>query len=123
MFVDSLENTWQMDPEDVRRKLTARTRAIMAVHLYGHPCDMDALTAIARENALFLIEDCAEGFGALYKGKHVGSFGDIATYSFYGNKTITTGEGGMVVTNDETLYRPQRSFQGAGPGDAPPVLA
>ena len=114
VFVDSLENTWQMDPEDVLRKLTDRTRAIMAVHLYGHPCDMDALTSIAQEKALFLIEDCAEGFGALYKGKHVGGFGDISTYSFYGNKTITTGEGGVVVTNDETLYDRSVHFKGQG---------
>jgi len=114
VFVDSLENTWQMDPEDVRRKVTDRTKAIMAVHLYGHPCDMDTLTAIAKEQSLFLIEDCAEAFGAFYKGKHVGSFGDIATYSFFGNKTITTGEGGMVVTNDETLYDRSMHFKGQG---------
>jgi perosamine synthetase len=114
VFVDSLEATWQMDPEDVRLKLTPRTRAIMAVHLYGHPCDMDALTAIARDNGLFLIEDCAEAFGTLYKEQHVGSFGDVATYSFFGNKTISTGEGGMVVTNDETLYDRTMHFKGQG---------
>ena len=114
VFVDSLESTWQMDPEDVRRKLTDRTRAIMVVHLYGHPCDMDALSAIARERGLFLVEDCAEAFGSLYKGKHVGSFGDIATYSFFGNKSITTGEGGMVVTNDETLFDRSVHFKGQG---------
>jgi perosamine synthetase len=114
VFVDSLERTWQMDPKDVRRKLTDRTRAIMVVHLYGHSCDMDALTAIAREHGLFLVEDCAEAFGARYKGKQVGSFGDIATYSFFGNKTITTGEGGMVVTNDETLYDRSVHFKGQG---------
>jgi len=74
------------------------------VHLYGHPCEIRALTAIAKEHDLFLIEDCAEAFGSLYHGTHVGTFGDIATFSFYGNKTITTGEGGMVVTNDETLH-------------------
>ena len=114
VFVDSLEETWQMDPTDVRRKLTSRSRAIMAVHLYGHPCDMDALVAIAKERSLFLIEDCAEAFGTLYNGKHVGGFGDIATYSFFGNKTITTGEGGMVVTNDETLYDRSVHFRGQG---------
>jgi perosamine synthetase len=72
------------------------------------------LTAIAREHGLFLVEDCAEAFGALYKGKHVGGFGDIATYSFFGNKSITTGEGGMVVTNDETLYDRSAHFKGQG---------
>jgi len=104
VFVDSLEDTWQMDPQDVKRKITPKTKAIMAVHLYGHPCDMDELVKIANENSLFLIEDCAEAFGSTYKKKHVGTFGDLATFSFYGNKTITTGEGGMLVTNDETLY-------------------
>lgn len=114
IFIDSLEETWQMDPMDVRRKITNRTRAIMVVHLYGHPCDMDALMDIAKERSLFLIEDCAEAFGALYKGRHVGGFGDIATYSFFGNKTITTGEGGMVVTNDETLFDRSLHFKGQG---------
>jgi perosamine synthetase len=104
VFVDSLPDTWQMDPDDVRKKITPRTKAIMAVHLYGHPCEMAALGAIAREHGLFLIEDCAEAFGTRYRGKHAGTFGDVATFSFYGNKTITTGEGGMVVTNDETLH-------------------
>ena len=114
IFVDSLAGTWQMDPADVKRKITSSTKAIMVVHLYGHPCDMDSLTSIAKENTLFMIEDCAEGFGSLYKGKHVGSFGDIATYSFFGNKTITTGEGGMVVTNDETLYDRSVHYKGQG---------
>lgn len=104
VFVDSLEDTWQMDPEQVRKKVNSKTKAIMAVHLYGHPCEMDSLVNISKENNLFLIEDCAEAFGSLYKNKHVGTFGDISAFSFYGNKTITTGEGGMVITNDETLY-------------------
>jgi perosamine synthetase len=103
VFVDSLEGTWQIDPEDVRRKITSKTKAIMAVHLYGLPCDMTALTEICRENKLLLIEDCAEGFGTYYKGQHVGTFGDIATFSFFGNKTITTGEGGMVVAKDKSV--------------------
>ncbi len=104
VFVDSLPTSWQMDPEDVLRKITPQTKAIMVVHLYGHPCEMDAITKIARERNIFILEDCAEAFGSKYKGKHVGTFGDLSTFSFYGNKTITTGEGGMVVTNDETLY-------------------
>jgi perosamine synthetase len=114
VFVDSLADTWQMDPEDVRRKLTPRTRAIMAVHLYGHPCDMDSLCAITKEHGLFLVEDCAEAIGTLYKGRPVGTFGDIGTFSFFGNKTITTGEGGMVVTNDETLHARMVHFKGQG---------
>lgn len=113
-FCDSLASSWQMDPNDVRRKITPRTRAIMIVHLYGHPCDMDELSRIAREYNLFLIEDCAEAFGSYYKGRHVGTFGDISTFSFFGNKTITTGEGGMVVTNDDTLYDRVLHFKGQG---------
>jgi perosamine synthetase len=98
VFVDSLESTWQIDVSDIVRKLTPRTKAIMAVHLYGLPCDMDALTDLCHQHGLYLIEDCAEAFGTFYKGQHVGTFGDVATFSFFGNKTITTGEGGMVVT-------------------------
>ncbi|WP_420473099.1 DegT/DnrJ/EryC1/StrS family aminotransferase [Noviherbaspirillum sp. ST9] len=104
VFVDSLPSTWQLDPEDVRRKITRRTKAVMAVHLYGLPCDMDALVDICREYELTLVEDCAEAFGTYYKGRHVGTFGDIATFSFFGNKTITTGEGGMVVTKTKALH-------------------
>ena len=101
VFVDSLESTWQIDPEDVKRKITSKTKAIMVVHLYGLPCDMDAIGALCREHKLLLVEDCAEAFGTRYKGRHVGTFGDIATFSFFGNKTITTGEGGMVVANEK----------------------
>lgn len=114
IFVDSLQSTWQLDTEDVKRKITPKTKAVMAVHLYGHACDMDALQNICKENNLFLIEDCAEAIGSTYKGKHVGTFGDISTFSFFGNKTITTGEGGMVVTNDETLMDRAVHFKGQG---------
>ena len=114
VFVDSLANTWQMDPEDVLKKITPKTKAIMAVHLYGHPCDMEKLTEIARKYNIFLIEDCAEAFGSKFKNQHVGTFGDIATFSFYGNKTITAGEGGMVVTNDDTLYDRAMHLKGQG---------
>jgi len=103
VFVDSLEETWQIDPTDILKKITKRTKAILVVHLYGQSCDMDSITQIASDHELFVVEDCAEAFGTYYKGKHVGGFGDISTYSFFGNKTITSGEGGMVVTNNETL--------------------
>lgn len=103
VFVDSLESTWQIDPQDVIAKITPKTKAVMAVHLYGLPCDMDALTKICRDHGLSLVEDCAEAFGTWYKGRHVGTFGDIATFSFFGNKTITTGEGGMVVARDKAV--------------------
>ncbi len=114
IFVDSLEDTWQIDPEDILKKITPKTKAIMVVHLYGQSCDMDKICQIAKDNNLFLIEDCAEAFGTYYKGKHVGSFGDISTYSFFGNKTITAGEGGMVVTNNESLYRRAVHLKGQG---------
>jgi perosamine synthetase len=114
VFVDSLPDTWQLDPNDVKRKITSHTKAVMAVHLYGYPCDMEALVDICKEHHLFLIEDCAEAIGTKFKGKHVGTFGDVATFSFFGNKTITTGEGGMVVTNDHTLYERAVRFKGQG---------
>ncbi len=114
VFVDSLFGTWQMDAADVARKITPRTKAVMAVHLYGHPCDMDGLQEVCKAHNLFLVEDCAEATGSLYKGRHVGSFGDISTFSFFGNKTITTGEGGMVVTNDHTLHERAVHLKGQG---------
>ncbi|HZM02942.1 MAG TPA: DegT/DnrJ/EryC1/StrS family aminotransferase [Candidatus Saccharimonadales bacterium] len=114
VFVDSLADTWQMDPADVKRKITPRTKGIMAVHLYGHPCEMDALNALAQEHNIFLIEDCAEAFGTRYKETRVGGLGEMGIFSFYGNKTITTGEGGMVVTNDKTLYERSKHFKSQG---------
>jgi perosamine synthetase len=114
VFVDSLRDTWQMDPEDVERRITPKTRAIIAVHLYGQSCEMEALSLIARKHRLFLVEDCAEAFGTRYGNRHVGTFGHISTFSFFGNKTITTGEGGMVVTNDKTLDERIRHFKGQG---------
>jgi len=114
VFADATPLSWQIDAQDVERKITPRTRAIMAVHLYGHPCDMDALQALCRRHGLFLIEDCAEAIGTSYKGRHVGAFGDVATFSFFGNKTMTTGEGGMVVTRDRTLIERARHFRGQG---------
>lgn len=103
VFVDSLPGTLQIDPQDARRKVTARTKALVAVHLYGHPCDMDALVRLCEDRRLALVEDCAEAFGSTWRGRAVGSFGDLATFSFYGNKTITTGEGGMVAGQDGPL--------------------
>lgn len=114
VFADSLMDTWQVDPAKVERLISPKTKAIIAVHLYGHPCEMDQLRKIADKHHLFLIEDCAEAFGTLYKNKHVGTFGDISIFSFYGNKTITTGEGGMLVTNDKTLFERSVHFKGQG---------
>lgn len=114
IFVDSIEDTWQLDPKDVERKITPATKAILCVHLYGHPCDMASLKNITEKYNLFLIEDCAEAIGTEYDGIHVGNFGDVSTFSFYGNKTITTGEGGMVTTNDTTLHERIVHLKGQG---------
>lgn len=104
VFVDSLADTWQMDPAAVERSITPRTKAVMMVHLYGGACDLKAIAAICKAKGLLLIADCAEAFGTYYDGVPVGSMADVATYSFFGNKTITTGEGGMVVTNDVDVF-------------------
>lgn len=105
VFVDVDRTTWTMQPESIEARITAKTRAIVPVHLYGHPCDMDPILAIAKKYNLFVIEDCAEALGAEYKGRKVGTIGDIGTFSFFANKVITTGEGGMVTTNNPDLYR------------------
>lgn len=114
VFVDSHPQTWQIDPADVKKKITERTKAIIAVHIYGHPCEMDELKEIASSNNLAIIEDAAESFGSKYKGKFTGTIGDIGIFSFFGNKTITTGEGGMVVTNNKTLIDRTILYKGQG---------
>jgi len=103
VIVDITSDTWTLDPNEVRKSITDSTKVIMPVHLYGHPCDMDAIMDIAREYNLLVLEDCAEALGTLYKGNPVGSFGDAAAFSFFGNKTITTGEGGMVLFRDNNV--------------------
>jgi perosamine synthetase len=105
IFVDAEPRTWNIDPALIEAKITSRTKGIIVVHLYGHSVDMDTVLAVARRHGLFVLEDAAEAHGALYKGKRVGSMGDISTFSFFGNKVLTTGEGGMVVTNDERMAR------------------
>lgn len=105
VFIDSDINTWNLDVDDLKRKITKRTKAIMLVHIYGYPCDMESILKVANNNTLFVIEDCAEALGTFYKGDHVGNFGHISTFSFFGNKTLTTGEGGMVSSNDSRLIK------------------
>lgn len=114
VFADVDPVTWTLNPAEVERKITPRTRAIIAVHLYGHPVEMGQIQKLAKNHKLFIIEDAAEAHGAEYKGRRIGSIGDIATFSFYGNKIITTGEGGMIVTNDDTLARQSRLLKGQG---------
>jgi perosamine synthetase len=103
VFVDSHPDYWCMDPNKIEESITPRTKGIIPVHLYGHPCDMDLINAIARSHKLWVVEDAAEAHGAEYKGRRVGAFSDIACFSFYGNKIITTGEGGMCLTDSEEL--------------------
>lgn len=103
IFVDSERETWNINPTKIEEKITDKTKALLIVHIYGHPCDMDPIMAIAKKHNLKVVEDCAEAHGATYNGKKVGSFGDVAAFSFYANKIITTGEGGMVVTNNKEL--------------------
>jgi perosamine synthetase len=101
--VDSEEGTWNLDVTLIEGLITPKTKAIIPVHLFGHPVDMDALMALAKKHNLIVIEDCAESHGATCRGRMTGSFGDMGCFSFYANKVITTGEGGMVVTNDKAL--------------------
>ena len=103
VFVDSEKSSWNIDPEKIEAVITNRTKAIIAVDIYGHPCNMDPIMEIAKKHNLFVIEDAAEAHGAEYKGRKVGSIGHVSCFSFYGNKIITTGEGGMCVTNDAAL--------------------
>jgi perosamine synthetase len=111
VLVDSDPATWCMDIAHVSARITPRTRAIMAVHIYGHPVDMEPLRDLARRHGLAIIEDAAEAHGATYRGERAGSLGDIACFSFYANKIITTGEGGMVLTNDAALAERVRSYR------------
>jgi perosamine synthetase len=101
VFVDSERDTWNIDPDTVAEAITPQTKAIIAVHLYGHPANMEPLRATADAHNLLLLEDAAEAHGACYKGQRVGGLSDAAIFSFYGNKIITTGEGGILVTNNE----------------------
>jgi perosamine synthetase len=121
VLVDSEPDTWNMDVSQIEAKITSRTKAILVVHIYGLPADMDAIIDLATKYNLKIIEDAAELHGQTYKGKKCGSFGDISIFSFYPNKHITTGEGGMIVTDDSILaerckslrnlcFMPQRRF-------------
>ncbi|QIK38961.1 DegT/DnrJ/EryC1/StrS family aminotransferase [Caldichromatium japonicum] len=104
VFVDILEDSWCIDPEQAEKAITPRTKAIIATHLYGNLCEMDRLLAIGEKHGIPIIEDAAEAIGSIYHGKRAGSMGRFGVFSFHGTKTITTGEGGMFVTNDADLY-------------------
>jgi dTDP-4-amino-4,6-dideoxygalactose transaminase len=122
VFADVDPLTYNMTAATIARKITRRTRAVMVTHLFGNPCDMDPIVALCREKGIRLIEDCAQAFCATYKGKPVGTIGDIGCFSLQQTKHITAGEGGMVVTRDETLWRRARLFidKAWGYGDPKP---
>ncbi len=111
VFVDSTRDTWNIDVNKIEEKITKKTKIIMPVHIYGHPCDMDQIMKIARKYHVYVVEDAAEAHGAEYKEKKVGGIGDVGCFSFYGNKIITCGEGGMIVTNNRAVASKCRSLR------------
>ena len=114
IFVDILKDTWCIDPQEVATKVTKSTKAIIATHIYGNLCNMNQLNDIAKSHGIALIEDSAEAVGAVYQGRHAGSIGTFGAFSFHGTKTITTGEGGMFVTNDESLFDKVKTLSNHG---------
>ncbi len=114
VIVDIEEDSWCMDPECMKAAITKKTKAVIPVHLYGQPCNMDEICKIADEHGIYVIEDCAEAHGAKWKGKRVGSFSTISCFSFYGNKVVTTGEGGMCLTDDPVLNEKMRLYRDHG---------
>jgi perosamine synthetase len=114
VFVDNDRKTFNLDPSRIEAVISPRTKAIMVVHLYGHPVDMDPIYHLAEKHRLLIVEDAAEAHGATYKGKRVGSLGTCASFSFFGNKIITTGEGGAVTTDDDELAAKLRLLRGQG---------
>ena len=109
--IDISRENWQMNINDLKKKITKKSKAIMVVHLFGHAVDMDPILRIAKKFNLKIIEDCAESLGVKYKGRLVGSIGDIGTFSFYSNKTITSGEGGMITTKSKKLYEKAKKLK------------
>lgn len=114
VFVDSEPDTWNIDPRSIEAKITGRTKAIVPVHIYGLACDMDAIMALANKYGLAVVEDAAEAHGAEWNGKRVGSMGTVGSFSFFGNKIITCGEGGMLTTDSEELYEKMKLLRSQG---------
>lgn len=114
VLVDVCADTMNIDPLAIESKITAKTKGIIPVHLYGHPAEMDAVNSVARKHGLWVVEDAAEAHGAEVRGRKVGSVSTCATFSFFGNKIVTTGEGGMITTNDDELAAKIRLFRGQG---------
>lgn len=114
VFVDSEKGTWNVDPAEVEKAITSRTKAIIPVHLYGLPANMTRIMEIAGEHGIPVVEDAAEAHGAMWEGQRVGSIGKLGSFSFFGNKIITCGEGGMLTTNDEALYNRMKLLRSQG---------
>ena len=114
VFVDAKKHSWIMDEQQIENVITPKTKAIMAVHLYGEPCRMNFIKAIAKKHKLKIIEDCAESLFSKYGDHYTGTWGNVSAFSFFGNKTITTGEGGMVCTNDKKVADLARKLKGQG---------
>lgn len=114
VFADIKPDTYNIDPEDIERKITSKTKAVIAVHYTGQPCEMDEISAIAKKHNLVVIEDGAQVISGKYKGKKIGSISDMTTFSFHPVKPVTTGEGGMVTTNNEELYQRLKLFHTHG---------
>jgi perosamine synthetase len=114
VFVDVDPNTWCIDPQKLEASITRRTKGIIAVHLYGHPADMDAINHVAAVHGLWVVEDAAEAHGAKYKDRRAGNLAKLATFSFYGNKILTSGEGGAITLNDPSLALRLRTLRGQG---------
>lgn len=122
VFVDITPDTWTIDPACIRKAITRKTRAIMLVHTFGHPAEMQEIMAISREYGLFVIEDAAPAIGAEYRGRRVGSFGDISCFSFQGAKMTVSGEGGMFLTDDPEIYRRTKLLSSMGRTDSRAVF-
>lgn len=114
VFLDSDGDTWNLDPALIEKKITPRTKGIVVVHLYGNPVDMNVIGEIAKRHGIFVLEDAAEAHGAEYNGKKAGTIGQVGIFSFYGNKIVTCGEGGMVITDDPKLAAHIRQMKGQG---------
>lgn len=117
VFVDISPDTFNLDPEDVARRITPRTKGVMVVDVFGHPAPWTELEALAEKHGLHLIDDCCEALGSAYRGRPIGSLGAAGAFAFYPNKQITTGEGGMIVTNDDEIARLARSMRNQGRGE------
>ncbi len=114
VFVDVDPRTGTMDPDDLERKLTSKVRAVVPVHIHGHPADLDAIREVIGDREIFVLEDAAQAHGALYKGRKVGSLGEAGAFSFYPTKNMTTGEGGIITTDDEYVYSRARAIRDQG---------